>query len=84
MSELADASGKSASHPPPPALEGVAGDCLALWEGNERTQTAQDPSDSHVKAVTSRQHLIWFALRERHGKTLCERRTVDCDRTESV
>ena len=49
------------------------------WEGEGLTRTAHDLFDGLVRAVASRQHsvLVWFALRERHGKTLC-----DCGTTE--
>ena len=48
------------------------------WEGEELTVTAQEISNSHTRAATSRQHsvLVWFALQGQHGKTIYEQRTA--------
>ena len=55
-------------------------------DGDELTQTAQETVDSRTRAMTSRQHAVqvWFALREQQGTTICEQRTMDLSRTESV
>ena len=58
---------------------GMGGVSPAPWEGDACAQTAHETFNGRASAVTSRQHsvLVWFALRERQGKTLNECRTIE-------
>ena len=58
--------------PPRRTREGTVGAYPVPSEGGKLTQTAQETFDIQIRAVISRQLsvLVWFAMRERHGKAL--------------